>query len=344
MRASLSRILFVGIVGLGIGHAEVVLAASAACPEQVTYWVQTAESVNVPTWKSALFEEAFRCQAAGGLTRPANLEGAAALAWRTLQLQLHSGLTRNALAAFERLPPEVRGRLTDGKALVLPSGEEFPDLRLDLAAAYLVQGDRKAAGELLREIPKPEAESFYGGRWKPRVLWELVARGLEPSEEDPFDLFAEAVSPFRHISLTWLLATARLAEREDYPAMVSFVTGKAARYLALWEAPFTPDFDVPPRVSSAVKELEAEEAALYQSLLRRAETARKLSPTPQPALVSLIAGMVRGQNPKGIELFMLDRAGRRGHVFWSWAQGDQEISLEEKDGQWTAKEVSAWDV
>jgi hypothetical protein len=46
--------------------------------------------------------------------------------------------------------------------------------------------------------------------------------------------------------------------------------------------------------------------------------------------------------PLRLDLFVLDRAGRRGLAIWSASWQGGTVDLEEKDGRWVATEISSW--
>lgn len=300
-----------------------------------------AEAVDRPVWKIALAEEAFRrWLASSPLERSEDLDIAAALAERWLGAQMDVGLAARTAATFKSLPAPVRDRLTTGiTASVrttiggLPFQGKIRDWKLDLAAAFLLAGDPKAAGEWVRRVPE-EASNPSAEWWRPPgeidlegeeryrdspLFRQLLARTLMPSSADPFDLLIQATQVGQSLWQSWFgqpwslgrkLVIARLAELESYPAVAAYIYEPAGDALENGYEP-VPDRGVHPRLLAAVQDLERELAELQRSFKDRAaasrETARAgLGPDPAAALIPRLLrtpGRVRFAEkplPKGI--------------------------------------------
>jgi hypothetical protein len=179
-------------------YTEVFLAAATARPDAPGLWQQAARFARSPGVKAALFEQAYRVYlgpraAAPG---PAEVPVALALAGQWLKAELDNGLAAEAVATFHALPPALRRALAAGTIpwimeKTIP-GMDFShtdeDLRLPLAAACLLTGDRATAGELLAgtaQWPGNEDRSAD-------ILYQSLAHDPR-GQEDPFELFVRTL-------------------------------------------------------------------------------------------------------------------------------------------------------
>ena len=250
---------------------EILFAALAVRPEPAVLWRRAAQLAYDPPWKIAFLEEASRRIAAGEAGRPVSTAAATALAEELLAEQLGVGLVPQALAAFQSLPPAVRSRIEQGsegevKAEVggLPFEGWLLDLRRQLAAAYLLTGDARAAARLMATIaPVPKTRQGRAPEARAEELAQRVLeRWLHPSRKDPFNLLTGALADER-LGIG-KLALARLAERERYPAVAAYCLDFLVRNKS--ESSFEPARGVPARVRAAAEAMRGEIEKLYQSL------------------------------------------------------------------------------
>ncbi len=107
-----------------------------------------------------MLEQSFRILAPPGSTpRPELVPVAAAIAESWLAKEMEAGLTARALTVWRSLPPAVRAAVEDGatgkvetEVGGVPFAGELRDLRLDLAAAALLAGNRADARRLLAAV------------------------------------------------------------------------------------------------------------------------------------------------------------------------------------------------
>ena len=332
---------------------------SAGQERSTVEWTKAADALGLRVWSIALREKAFRSYRGSDAA-------AAALAGKWIQQQLELGLTADAIATFKNLPRAVRTRLEER-----PSGAEIsevPDLRLELAAAYLPEGDSRIAAALVSKAPLPSP--FAGRQVRPdgvvdwdamnaHVLRRMIDRWLHPSSGDPFDLLVEAAGREYRASAVFRILLGRLAEREGYPAVTRYSLDAIARRLApLQSGAEDLPGPVPPEVIAAGKRLEADLASLCRSLEEQARAAGKTAQSdsavegyaraaalkkvhPEPDLRAVIF-----EDPIHFELFMLDRSGRRGFAIWyqgppAGPQGGQ-LRLEESEGNWKVEIFGSW--
>jgi hypothetical protein len=298
-----------GTGGLG---AQILLVALDARPASSSLWEKAALSVPSPAWRIAFHEEAYRTAAAGP---QADLPATARFAAGWLQSLLEQGLTRQALAAYQGLPPAVRERL--GRRGTGDRDTEHCDLRLGMAAAAFLEGDGETARTLWSlAVKSPVAPAFKPSdhpvekarvRQVAAVERHLVERALAPAAGDGFDLFAEAVGLDRiwaGSEATGHLLLARLAAREGYPALAAYELGNAGRtFDDSREEPFDPVRGVLPRVRSTAAALKAERTALSHSLhdeAQAAETAARNGLSPDPSAAT-IARLLRTPPPTAFE-------------------------------------------
>jgi len=269
------------VVGSHPLQTRIALAALSARPSDAGLWDLTAEIAPDVSWKIAFQEEAFRV----GLA--ATSGDTPALAARWIGRLLENGFLHRALAADRGLPPAIRVSLQNDS--VHPAHR---DLRLELAAAAFLDGDRETAGQLLH--------AAYG---RPAVrLRGLIERALStPANltDDGFDVLTE---PGEDVVSTLLIA--RLAEREAYPALAAYdLHGIAAYVLGDRRHSFEPEADVPARLRTIREEIDAERESLQRTLedqARAAEAAASTALGPDPAapvIARLLAEMAAPAAP-----------------------------------------------
>jgi hypothetical protein len=219
-------------------YTEIYLAALTARPDSPGLWQQAARFARSPGFKAALFERAYRVYLGprAAAPSPAELPVALALAGQWLTAELDNGLAAEAVAAFHALPPTVRGPLAAGRIPWVR--EEVPgmdfehtavDLRLPLAAACLLVGDRATAGELLAGTAAwPGSEDRSAD-----ILHQSLVRGPR-DPEDPFGLFVRTLGnePYSVPPAVVALALARFAESERYPGVATYCRRKVIARLA----------------------------------------------------------------------------------------------------------------
>jgi hypothetical protein len=278
---------------------EIRLAALAVRPGAAALWQRVSFDVFQPSWRSAFREEAYRQVAAGTAGRPASPDLITAVAEAWLAAELDAGLDAPAVAAFEGMPPALRSRIlrgdagnVKGEAGGLPLEERMRDLRLPLAAAYLLTGEPKtAAGIIARLVPPSAAEQEKDPTLKAEeAARQAMLRWLHPAADDPFDLLtallaASATSPGAGIGGR---LQARLAEREGYPAIGAYLVKGLAENAGLDGGGFEPGGRVPARVRASAAALQGEIAKLRQGLADEVsadrEAAREtLGPDPAAA-------------------------------------------------------------
>jgi hypothetical protein len=281
--------------GTSRASTEILFAALAVRPQPAVLWQRAAQLIYDPPWRIALLEEACRRIATGETGRPVDTAAATALADELLEAELTAGLFSQALATFQSLTPAVRSRIeqgSDGQVRAVVDGLPFEgrsrDLRLPLVAAYLLAGDPQAADRLLAKIePAPavavakDSEARVG-----ELRRQVFARWLHPSPEDPFDLLTTSLTS-EPLGIG-MLALARLAERENYPAIAAYCLDQLAR--ARPELPFEPVRGVPARVQAAVDSTRGEIEQLRQSLADEARADReaaRIASGPDPVAPTL---------------------------------------------------------
>ncbi len=282
--------------GFSRASEEILFAALAVRPEPAVLWYQAAQLSYDPPWKIALLEESYRRLMAGEAGRPVSTEAAAALAEELLETQLDANLVPQALATVQRLAPAVRSRVEQGsegevKSEIggLPFEGRLRDLRLPLAAAYLLGGDPRAASRLIAKIGPALAADAEKDSDEVRAAEserKLLVRWLHPSPEDPFELLTGALT--RERLDTGMLALARLAERERYPAVAVYCLDLLARD---WPEPhFEPVRGVLARVRASTDATRGEIEKLRQSLADESRADREAARTalgPDPAAATV---------------------------------------------------------
>ncbi len=275
-----------------------------------------------------------------------------AIASRELDELLGLGLAREAVAAFDALPADLRERLIAAGGGTTVDGYIRPDQRLSLAAARLLAGDEAGARAFLARVPVAAWRPADGllldqpGPEPAAVFRAMLERALAPvGGDDPFPVLAEfsATDLFGPSLSVWgagVAAYARLAEREGYPAFAAF---------AWWNAPGD-DAPAPPEpalLPPAAREMlrhlraaRAEQARLARAALEanlRAAAAR-----PRPEVKSTRDGVRLDRHPHAI-LFALDREGRRGLVMLQNEPAYGELyRVEPKDGGLVGVPFGSW--
>jgi len=275
-------------------EAQIALAALAARPADPALWDIVAMVVPEP-WKIPFQEEAFRVRLAAPAAAAAT-PSASALAARWINRLLARGLLHRALAVYRELTPEVRAAIDDDSAI--PGGrftsysDERRDLRLELAAAAFLDGDRETAGRLLgiatrQPAVRPPLEEHEKDTLL--LLRRLVERALAAPSDDGFDLLTEPLvdTMMQGQSMLPSLLTARLAEREAYPALAAYELKEAVYFLQDRESePFEPDPGLPARLRTTKEEIAAEREALAKGLEDEAQAVAAAARTvlgPDPA-------------------------------------------------------------
>ncbi len=262
-------------------YTEVFLAAATARPDAPGLWQQAARFARRPGVKAALFEQAYRVYLGPRAAAPGSAEVpiALALAGQWLKAELDNGLAAEAVATFHALPPALRRALAAGTIpwileRTIP-GMDFShtdeDLRLPLAAACLLVGDRTTAGELLAgtaQWPGNEDRSAD-------ILDQSLAHDPR-GQEDPFELFVRTLGrqPNDIPPAVVALAFARFAERERYPTVAAYCLRKVTERLADLRELRETGQPVPAGllnlangivIASTARRLEGEVESLYQT-------------------------------------------------------------------------------
>src|SRR6185295_9095758 len=275
-------------------QAQIVFAALSSRPSDPVLWDLAAKVVPEPAWKIALQQEAFRL----GLTASSDSSGtlsAPALAARWLSRLLKNGFLHRALVAYRELAPEIRASIDDDSAVpdgrFDGSGDDRRDLRLELAVAAFLEGDREAAGRLLRMATQDPAVrpplEVYEQQDFLLVLRQLMERALSAPPDGGFDLLtAPLTDSMDHWDVVSSLLLARLAECEAYPALAAYELQQVARSFQGEEEPFEPEAGVPARVRTTKEGIDADRESLARSLedeARAAEAAARTALGPDPA-------------------------------------------------------------
>jgi hypothetical protein len=317
--------IFIQVTGEG-AHAlqtQITLAAIASRPADFVLWDMAAKVAPDVAWKIAFQEEAFRLR----LAAPAASSGtpsAPALAARWLRRLLTNGLLHRALIAYRELAPEVRTHIDDDSAvpdgLFNDHGDDRRDLRLELAAAAFLDGDRETAGRLLRiatqypAVRRPVRENEHDPLL---LLGRTVERALAAPQDDGFDLLtqhlAQSLSVLEDPALVQFLLTARLAAREAYPALAAYDLERISNFLGQRDkGALELDPGLPARLWTVKEGIDADMEALSQSLKDESQAAEAaarttLGPDPVAPLIARLlatpAASVFAEHPlpKGIE-------------------------------------------
>ncbi len=351
-----------------LGGAQILIAALAVRPEPAALWNEAARTLfERSSWKMAFYEEALRRLTAGGRKRPVDPDVAAALAEALLDQQLQAGLAPRAIATLRSLPPAIRSRIEKGStgnvvAEVdgLPFRGELRDLRLPLAAAYVLTGDpRTAAAWIARVPPKPDGESDAERKEKNDDR-EILARALSSSSDDPFELLTSSLAHgISGVGVTGMgrLACARLAEREGYPAVAAYELRLQEQGDLGSESDsdlgFDPGRGLNARVRGAAASLRGEMDKLDRTLRDEERADRDMARTSLgPEVSAPLAAFVAARQPGGVlpanlstnlRLFFFDRSGRRAYAEWdAGGSGEQDLLQENDDGTWKVENVVDW--
>ncbi|MES1240110.1 MAG: thrombospondin type 3 repeat-containing protein [Acidobacteriota bacterium] len=274
-------------------YGHIVLAALSARPSDARLWDRAAKVTPDAAWRIAFLEEAFRIRLAASST-PTEISEVPPAAARWLSSLLMNGFLHRALVAYGDLPPAVRAAIDDGSAVADVSsggfGQDRRDLRLQLAAAAFLDGDRETAGRLLqgaaqapvapRSQPDDEPDPLL-------FLQRLMERALSSPPDDGFDLLTQPLleSPMGGGTLVSSLLVARLAEREAYPALAAHELDGVARSLRYQGERLAFDAEAPARLRTIKEGIDAERESLLQSLedqARDAEAAASTALGPDP--------------------------------------------------------------
>lgn len=356
---------------VGLFLAVLLLAASPGAGEDwnALEWSKAADRLGSTVWASALREEAYRSYPENDAAVSAVLAG-----W-WLRQQLANGLAANAVATFRSLPPAVRTRLEEGPSGKTVSGEiggqtfreHIPDLRLELAAAHLLVGDSRGAVALADKVPSPppapsrpwlsRLESGPAEYENVRLFKSIIALWLHPASEDPFELLATAAGREHGLGLIFQILLGRLAEREGYPALAEHSLGSVASRMGDWATgESTLSNPIPAHVVAAGRRLEADLASVRRSLEEQVRAASAKVSHDSEAAVRARAAFRELIDPRDrrnifsaepiIELFMIDRAGKR--AFGIWYEGPPagpmggQFRLEESGGVWKSERIGSW--
>ena len=300
--ARLAKTLIATVDGFAADQTDqIVLAALDVRPADSSLWDKAARAAPAMSWRLAFREEAFR-------TADMASPDAARLAAAWLSDLLQEGLTRQALAAYRGLPPDLRARLDRGE---IKDPENLSDLRTGLAVTAFLEGDRETAGRLASlasQAPVQPSDKTTSTEKDAAVQLRLLDRMLAPVSDDPFSLFVGALDregPFGGLETnTGELLLARLAEREGYPALTAYLLEGVAYGLSPNNLePFEPARGVPPRVRANAAALAAERDALsrgYSQEARAAEYAARTGDGADPAAAT-IARLLRMPLPAAFE-------------------------------------------
>jgi hypothetical protein len=337
-----------------------------AHPDQPALWIKSSRLNTDTPWRIACLEEALR--------RLDSRESDAALAVSAslLQTEVEAGLGERAVDTWRRMPASQHARLlamSGREILATIGGHDFKvdatNLGLDLVAAHLLAGDLRGAATL--EAALPAAPTAPAGKWlEParnenarefRLRRELFARWLRPSPDDPFPLLVDFTSMTeRSAPAGSLLLLSRLSEREGYPVLARFASGKVAWSLGTPRAPMELPPGLPPFLVAGVRGIEADLEKLRAETKERAATAARAVPPVPPAVAEAVDKLLEerrsSQTPdfflseRMITLFVADREGRRAFVVWSEGpprgpKGGQ-LRLEKVGGTWSGIVFGFW--
>jgi hypothetical protein len=275
-------------------HGHIVLAALSARPSEAWLWDLAAKVTPDAAWRIAFEEEALRIRLASPST-PSDTSEAPPVAARWLSRLLADGLLHRALVAYRELPPVVRAAVDDGSAVADVSsggfGQDKRDLRLRLAAAAFLDGDRETAERLLQtaaQEPSVSRPRQDGEQDHLLFLQRLLERALSSPPDDGFDLLTQPLleSPMGGGTLVSSLLVARLAEREAYPALVAHELDGVARSFRNQKERLEFDAEVPARLRTIKEGIDAEREWLLRSLedqTQAAEAAASAALGPDPA-------------------------------------------------------------
>ncbi|HZI66641.1 MAG TPA: hypothetical protein VFF17_08765, partial [Thermoanaerobaculia bacterium] len=206
------------------------------------------------------------------------------LAELQLRALIDKGLTSEAITTFERLAPEVANGVLEGapesfrvRVGKLPYRGYRLDLRLDLAAAYVLEGRGEPAERILRLTERGGGQVR---REKQNTSQRALLRALTapPSAEDPFDRLADALGNEAVHPTVWALVFARYAERGGYRDAAADKLQEAREHLTSLGNAKMPDFiTLPVQVSAEASKLRDRGQVLQERLGRQIESIRKTS-------------------------------------------------------------------
>ncbi|HYK42634.1 MAG TPA: hypothetical protein VE007_09600 [Thermoanaerobaculia bacterium] len=165
-----------------------------------------------------------------GETRAAFIESSpaaarsAGLAESRLDALVRMGLAEQAVSAFEALPPEVRAAVLAGEqqpaslpSAGIPESVRLVDLRLDLAAAYFLKGDKMRAAAL-RESWLGTPHCRGAGPETCGAQSALLGELLSPKAASTFDAVAAALEHEAQYPVLWTRVLAELCRRGNLRA------------------------------------------------------------------------------------------------------------------------------
>lgn len=226
---------------LTVALAGTVTAAEQPSDDRLRELHALAESARNPAWRLALGEHAYQhARATEG-----ELEGTRlVVTHRWLARLLRLGMTDRAVAVFESVPIHLRDELLahpgeTARASRLPVTWDFADVRLEMAAALVLENRHEPARELIKDARETPIERRQHHRTNQdsevRSLLAILDRSLQPSESDPFDVFVDVIEKVLRDglveSVTLRRLVASLAEREDYAILARYQYLTAARDL-----------------------------------------------------------------------------------------------------------------
>jgi hypothetical protein len=278
-------------------HTQIAVVALSVSPSDVGLWDQAAKVTPDAAWKIAFQEEAFRVRLAA-TAASSDAPAAPVLAAKWLGRLLERGFLHRAVLTYRELPPAIRSSFGDASS---SSGDNRRDLRLELAAAAFLDGDREMAGQLLQAaVRHPVVRSSREIRREQDgllLLRRLLERALSSPSDDGFDILTQHLSDsLNDWTLAGAMLNARMAELEAYPALAAYELDQIARILGYETPGFDPGADVPARLRMIREGIDAERKSLLSSVedqARAAEAAASTALGPDPAapvIARLLAG------------------------------------------------------
>ncbi|MGH9317008.1 MAG: hypothetical protein ACRD1P_07875 [Thermoanaerobaculia bacterium] len=219
------------------------------------------------------------------------------LAETHLSALLESGLSREAIILYESLPADLQKRIAVGGAGQfeteidgVPYRGTLKDLRLDLAAAYFLEGRSAPASDLSRGVEPPARGSDRGAPTKAALLRSL----LDPSaSSDAFDLIAEAFAREASYPALWGRTHAQFSERAGYPEAAAEALRSAAENAHLEAARKIVDLECVAKLTQReTEEFGGKLESLAQTLNRRALSLSNQRETPTDAIAPATARLI----------------------------------------------------
>ena len=171
--------------------------------------------------------------------------------YRWLVELANAGLLDEATGVLESLEPETQERVLSGGLDGLASGA--PDLRLEVTAAYYLQGDSSAAKKILSAGLSPEYDSVppelpdRSGTddeptWIREIRWHQLSALLDSAQPDPFELVQTVLvaTSGHHIetgaddSFLWSRVLETLMERGGYTDGVAYLRKRMGWRIDRW--------------------------------------------------------------------------------------------------------------